>query len=80
MTIWQYCYIFWKAERAAPPRGVLRFCSTDDDSTETFADLCHKLAELGNDGWEAVSHTYIEAPAPGQTFLLKRPLAEDHRY
>ena len=80
MTIWQYCYIFWKADRTSPPQGVLRFCSTADDSTESFDDLCRKLAELGNDGWEAVSHTYIDAPAPGQSILLKRPVAEDVTY
>ena len=64
---------------ARPWTGVLWFYSSPDD-TQTFSHFCAKLAELDNDGWEAVSHTYIEAPAPGQTFLLKRPLAEEHRY
>jgi hypothetical protein len=60
-------------------QGVLRFCSSSDHP-ETFNSLCDKLAELGSDGWEVIAHTYVVEPVSGESFLLKRPLAADHRY
>lgn len=70
----------WKVitlgDQTVVAKGLLHFCSSSDAPT-TFTDLWGMLAELGSDGWEVVSHTYIPDPISGEKFLLKRPLAED---
>ena len=55
--------------------GLLRVCGSSEP-VENITDLHDKMAELGLDGWELVSHTDLISHSGHQAFYFKRPIEE----
>jgi hypothetical protein len=80
MTAWQYAYLKFHAG-AGGRQAKLYFADQPAARHEgDDADLLSLLNQLGEDGWEAVSHTY-DPPGSGagddlqwMSILLKRPV------
>ncbi len=55
--------------------GTLIFLGSPDEA-QPVPKVGVKIAELGRDGWELVSHIEVTTPTKAESYTFKRPLSE----